>query len=420
MMTEYQPTILLLPSKAAEESATLALEVLPHGLTIHKFLVQANGQVHDIVIGSEDPQDHALQKYMNTVIGRYTNRIPAGEHTIERLGVSTSFRALPNENAEVSLHGGPQGFDSVEWTVLTSASNAQLFTQSEKAEISNLPANSYAVFRFESQEGDQGFSGKLMVEAFICLLPLSGGEVALNPQCIEIGSCVVIYRAKLDERGKSIVTPINLTQHWGFNLEASTKLECQSVKDHRLTIRADNVAELNKNKLPTGKFRRTMENKPHFHAGKKIGDFFPDEGYDDYYLFEDLHQFPPTTYPLDAFTQDFNLVNSALNPQQSKSPVVELRSDLSGIALRFQTNQHGVMFYSYNYSDPSAVRKKIHGGSATRQAGDPYDTGSAAFLEFHNPLGAFLFPTNKDRQDTLLTSNEIYHNFVRCDISYSS
>lgn len=43
---------------------------------------------------------------------------------------------------------------------------------------------------------------------------------------------------------------------------------------------------------------------------------------------------------------------------------------------------------------------------------------AAAFLEFHDILAAFLDPANKDKEDTLLTSNELYHNYVRCDVRY--
>jgi len=31
-------------------------------------------------------------------------------------------------------------------------------------------------------------------------------------------------------------------------------------------------------------------------------------------------------------------------------------------------------------------------------------------------LAAFLYAENKDKEDTLLTSDELYHNYVRCDV----
>lgn len=43
---------------------------------------------------------------------------------------------------------------------------------------------------------------------------------------------------------------------------------------------------------------------------------------------------------------------------------------------------------------------------------------AAAFLEFHDILAAFLDPAKQNGNDTLLTSNEVYHNYVRCDVRF--
>jgi aldose 1-epimerase len=48
----------------------------------------------------------------------------------------------------------------------------------------------------------------------------------------------------------------------------------------------------------------------------------------------------------------------------------------------------------------------------------PDSTSAAAFLEFHEPLAAFLFPQfQKNTDDTLLASDEVYHNFVKVDVA---
>ncbi|KAG2756797.1 hypothetical protein P692DRAFT_20867848 [Suillus brevipes Sb2] len=76
------------------------------------------------------------------------------------------------------------------------------------------------------------------------------------------------------------------------------------------------------------------------------------------------------------------------------------------------------MFYTNNHPNKQ-FRKKIHGGLGIKD--DGYINGSAAFLEFHEPLSAFLHPeATPDSTDTLLTSNEIYNNFVRADIFVDS
>ena len=79
-----------------------------------------------------------------------------------------------------------------------------------------------------------------------------------------------------------------------------------------------------------------------------------------------------------------------------------------------------MQFYTNNFASPSSSsRKKIHGGSGAFGT-DGYDVGSAAFLEFHEPLAAFLDANSATRgrsgDDTLLGPGEVYNNFVRVDV----
>lgn len=77
---------------------------------------------------------------------------------------------------------------------------------------------SSAIFRLVSEDGDQGFPGKLVTEAFIALIaPVIQTQRTNDPSdegnlSYELGSIVLIYRSKLDEKTKKIVTPVNLTQ----------------------------------------------------------------------------------------------------------------------------------------------------------------------------------------------------------------
>lgn len=127
------------------------------------------------------------------------------------------------ENPKVSLHGGPIGYDYVPWTLLTPSDPPTLFTPAELTHLSLAPASeseSYAVFRLVSPSGDQGYPGKLIVEALIALL--GPGEqqrkyrvpgVKQEEEEYDLGSIVLVYRARVEpENGKKVVTPINLTQ----------------------------------------------------------------------------------------------------------------------------------------------------------------------------------------------------------------
>ncbi|KAG5652985.1 hypothetical protein H0H81_002810 [Sphagnurus paluster] len=367
-MSEYQPVLLTLPSL----TPSLALEILPHGLTLHRIIVQADGRTHDIVIGPESPKDHSTQKYTNSIIGRYTNRIPVGNYVLERNGVKCNFNALANENPRVSLHGGPTGFDTASWTLLTPENPATLFSEAELAHLSS-PTAAHVIFRLVSPDGDQGYPGKLIVEALVVLIGPGEQERkyrlpdeaprAASPE-YDLGSIVLIYRAKLDEEGKQVVTPVNLTQAH------------------------------------------------------------------DYYMFRSSEaQQIPTRIPLSSFDSKLDLIKDVLQPCNDAEgnpnrgnrpePVVEISSDKSGIKLLFDTNQSGVMFYANGLANPSSgARKKIHGGSGISGHGDSYTPGTAAFLEFHDPLAAFLDSKNRDGNDTLITTAELYHNYVRCDVRF--
>jgi len=383
-------------------NGSLTLEILPHGLTLHRLLVKSDKQnaTHDVLIGPETPQDHLSQKYTNTIVGRYSNRLPVGKHSIERGEYKADFTAVANENEHVSLHGGPVGFDSLVWEKLVG--KPELFRPDE---LKHLPSeqDTFGFFKLVSPDGDQGYPGNLLAEVLVALLP--GNQKGKR------GSVVIVYRAKLDKG----VTPVNLTQHWGFNLEVTTD-KSATVKGHSLFIDADHIVARDELSLSTG-FTPTAENAAHTHNDKIIGDLFPESGYDDYYLFKKSKASTPSRLPLSSLNKsNFDLLQEIFAPQPAENKRVNLKSEKSGLSLDFWSNQLGVMFYTNNLTDATKGAKKlVHGGSGIK--GDGYDKGTAAFLEFHNPLAAFLDEANKNEEDGLMTQDELYHNYVRLDIA---
>ena len=183
---------------------------------------------------------------------------------------------------------------------------------------------------------------------------------------------------------------------------------------------------------------------------------------DDFYVFESSRVLTAPRRVALADLPNLNLLKQLLVPAENYvlpgKPLVELKSEKSGISLQFDTNrklscfpytilfanlisaESGAMFYTNGLSSASkGSKKKIHGGSGIENHGDGYDPGStfffsdlviqctgahtsflgAAFLEFHDILQAFLDPKNKNTDDdTLLTQEELYHNYVRCDVWY--
>lgn len=114
---------------------------------------------------------------------------------------------MAESDPRVSLHGGPKGFDDVDWDVIHPM-EATLFGDKEKISIGSIPAA--VVFRHTSPDGDQGFPGTLLIEVLVGLI--NPGQSA--PETIQgeyhLGSILFVYRAKLLDEKKA--TPINLTQ----------------------------------------------------------------------------------------------------------------------------------------------------------------------------------------------------------------
>ncbi|EIN10115.1 galactose mutarotase-like protein [Punctularia strigosozonata HHB-11173 SS5] len=432
----FKPILLALPSLAP----ALALEVLPRGLTLHRLFVQADGRTHDVLVGPEDPSDHAKMPYTNSVIGPYTNRIPTGAHTLtsSRHPTITSVITPASNSAEanqnVCLHSGPGSdpWDKRIWEPLD-PSHSALFTPAEKNTIASLPAAQ--IFSITSKDGQGGFPGSVRSEVLVGLLSAPPPPKTDVDQ-LTLGSVILVYRAKLVE-GQNVITPINLTQHWGFNLEASLRPDGEprsvrpepDVKGHLLKIKSDATIALDKNYNSAGSLAPAKGTYHDHSTGKLIGDGWPDVdtgkgvGYDEFYAFSAPLVPPQVIVPASQLTDDVDLlkavVESGTTTTQTDEPVVELSSDKSGLKLSFFTNQSGVQFYTANSYDRSNARKKIHGGTGKFGTGEGYGVGGAAFLEFHEPLAAWLNPdTVRNGNDTLLGPGELYNNWVRLDVSY--
>ncbi|KAK7021297.1 hypothetical protein VNI00_017472 [Paramarasmius palmivorus] len=401
-MSAFEPLLLTTPSL----TPALALEVIPHGLTFHRLILQVSGRTHDVLVGPEAPEGHLKMKYTNTIIGRFANRIPVGSHEIAE---GVVFEAKANENPRVSLHGGPTGYDSVEWKLIDKPT---LFSDTE---VASVPSSGAQFFSYTSPSGDQGYPGTLLVEVLVALVSPVEQERKYDDakgKEFELGSLVYVYRAKLVE-GK--VTPVNLTQHWGFNLTASLPSKELSVKEHTLLLKADRLVDRDADSLRVGISKVPTE---HDHSkGKKIGDGYPDAGYDDYYVFADRDIKQPKTFAASSLSSA-DYLKEILKPGavSTEDTVTELASDTSGIRLSFDTNQGGAMFYSNTLSKASgSARKKIHGGSGGFEAGDGYEPGTAAFLEFHDPL----WEAGEIKQGKgLLKEGEVYNNYVKMSVRF--
>lgn len=274
----------------------------------------------------------------------------------------------------VSLHGGPPGnpqhgleqagpFDQAVWTQLSPADSV-FFTEADTHAY-----DACALFGIESPAGDQGYPGRLRVEA------VAGVRGGARP-CVHIG-----YRAKIMDN--CALTPLNMTQHWGFNLAASHPAsKGVSVDAHTLRIHPPSRhLVLDAKAVPTGEWA-ACDPSHDWSQGKEVRDRMPAQGYDDFYGWEE----PVAT------------------------PAVTLAAP-GGPTLTFTTNQTGVQLYTANsLATPRYPRKALH-------RGELYDgVRSAAFLEFSAPHAAFLHPALHTQGDTLLRAGHVYDNWVHVEV----
>ena len=189
----------------------------------------------------------------------------------------------------MSLHGGPEGLDQHLFTRLPSLSDSQLFTIAELKLIAEMAGTGHeiAIFARTSPEGDQGFPGELYVES---LFVSTAASKEWDPATYRrsLGSLLINYRAviRAPEGSAKIISPLNLTQHWGFNLDASyTKAggPTPDVKGHNLYIHSSRILEGDDVQLPTGKLL-DVTGGPFDFTGTDItiGARYPNPGYGGY------------------------------------------------------------------------------------------------------------------------------------------
>lgn len=230
------------------------------------------------------------------------------------------------------------------------------------------PYEDHVVMAVESPAGDQGYPGRLRIEA---LTAVEGTTPRVH----------VAYRARLLDA--CAATPLNLTQHWGFNLSASDPAhKGKTVEQHTLQMQSPlKLLQLDARGVPTGELI-VCDASHDWTQAKRIADRMPEGGYDHFYTW-------------------------GSTPRRDE-PVVVLRGD-SGIALSFFTNQAGVQLYTANgASDTAPPRKALH-------RGDLRDgIRSAAFLEFGAPHATFLHRSLQQYAgtDTLLRAGATYENWV--------
>ena len=188
------------------------------------------GKLADIVLGFDSLAEYvAKNPYFGALVGRYANRIEDGQFAIDG-----HLYSLAKNNGPNSLHGGTEGFDKRIW-------HSEPQSDSDSMSL---------VLTYESQDGEEGFPGRL--------------ETRATYRLSDDDTLSIHYRATTDKP-----TVLNLTNHSYFNLGGQGS---GTVVDHEVMINADTFTPVNEHLIPTGELRTVVNTPFDFQAPRRVGE----------------------------------------------------------------------------------------------------------------------------------------------------
>jgi aldose 1-epimerase len=226
-----------LPGGEAVEAITLvnaggiSVRIITYGAAIQSVIVpDRDGRMADVALGYASLDGYlGGVEYFGCIVGRVANRIAGGRFTLDGRDYQVPINNGPN-----ALHGGPRGFDKVNWEVVRIAEGV-------------APA---VTLRHVSPDGDQGFPGAVETTATYAL---------------EADQLSIEYRATSDRP-----TLVNLSNHAYWNLAGEGS--SQGAMGHLLTIPADHIHPTDATAIPTGIFQPVAGTPFDFRQPTAVGD----------------------------------------------------------------------------------------------------------------------------------------------------
>ncbi|KAI6087417.1 galactose mutarotase-like protein [Hypoxylon rubiginosum] len=300
-------------------SKGIKAQFIPYGATLtNLFVKDKNGEDVDVVLGYDDLDYYPVDKghpVYNSIPGRYVNRIGKGTYTIN----NTTYITELNDGTN-TLHSGTNNWSYRVWNV------------------TDLTEDSITFSVYDASNSSRGMLGDVE------------GEVTYSVK----GST---WNIKMNAKSLDEKTPLMLTQHTYFNLDAYKNPDTVKIWNHTLYMPySQRYLVADDGALPTGEIGTAAplsindfasqpdlylghaQNDPRF-AGN-CGGGGACEGYNGYFLIDDA--------PKDAV-------------------VVSLASAFSGIKADLRTDQPGVVIYSCNWMDGTPDLKSTQGTAENRK-----------------------------------------------------
>lgn len=257
------------------------------------------GRVANVVLGHRDLAGYlANAPYFGVVVGRCANRIGGAAFELD----GHAYRLTPNEGPN-QLHGGPGGFHARVWEIVSTEAGP------ERATVS---------LRLVSEDGDQGYPGRLEASATIAWTADRALEIALE--------------ARTDAP-----TVVNLAHHGYWNLAGEGS---GTVDDHRLRVDAEAFLPVGEGMLPTGGSRPVAGTPYDLRRERRLA--------------EVLRADDAQVAGAKGVDHCFVLDRSGAAADEPVE-VARLHDPVSGRALRLSTTEPGLQVYAGGYLDGSLV-----------------------------------------------------------------
>jgi aldose 1-epimerase len=198
-----------------------------------------HGRHANVVLGHRDLAGYlANAPYFGVVVGRCANRIRGATFDLD----GRTHRLAANEGSH-QLHGGPDGFHARVWRLDGDASGVD-------------GDRVLATLRLVSEDGDQGYPGRLEATATVAWTPERALDIALEARC-------------------DAPTIANLAPHGYWNLAGEGS---GGIDDHVLTVRAAAFLPVDAETLPTGEVGQVAGTPFDLRAGARLGEVLRADG----------------------------------------------------------------------------------------------------------------------------------------------
>ncbi len=196
----------------------LTARILTQGAMWQSMMVpDRKGKMADVILGYDSLADYEAHNfYSGDTVGRYANRIKLGKFTLDGKTYQLATNNPPN-----SLHGGPSGFWSKNWTV-------------DKIDAGGKGKTASVTLKYISPDGEENYPGTMTVLV----------TYSLNDN----NDLTISYKATTDKP-----TVVNLTNHALFNLAGVNS--GRSALDASVEVEADTYMPTTDVAIPTGEMK---------------------------------------------------------------------------------------------------------------------------------------------------------------------